>query len=111
MKKFLILYRSSVSARDQQTAMTPAQARAGMEAWGAWAHRCGPALVEMGAPLAEPVAVAAAPVRATPADHVRGYSMVQAETAELARRLFEGHPHLQAPGASIELCELAPMPG
>ena len=37
MKKFLVLYRSSVSAKDQMSKATPEQAKAGMAAWANWA--------------------------------------------------------------------------
>jgi hypothetical protein len=39
MSKFLVLYRSSVSAREQMANATPEQAQAGMQAWQAWARR------------------------------------------------------------------------
>ena len=39
MPKFLVLYRSQVSAAAQMAEATPEQAQAGMEAWTAWAER------------------------------------------------------------------------
>jgi hypothetical protein len=51
MSKFLVLYRSSVSAREQMANATPEQAQAGMQAWQAWVESAGPAMVDLGAPL------------------------------------------------------------
>jgi hypothetical protein len=33
MKKFLVLYRAPISAREQMAKATPEQAKAGMDAW------------------------------------------------------------------------------
>jgi hypothetical protein len=49
--KFLVLYRSPVSAREQMASATPEQAQAGMEAWQAWGEKAGAAIVDFGAPL------------------------------------------------------------
>jgi hypothetical protein len=37
MQKFLVLYQSTVPASEQMKNATPAQAKAGMDAWMAWA--------------------------------------------------------------------------
>jgi len=37
------------------------------------------------------------------------YSIVDADTHEAAAKIFENHPHLQIPQASIEVMELKPM--
>jgi hypothetical protein len=44
MKKFLVLYQSSVSASEQMSKATPEQAKDGMEAWMTWAKRAGPGI-------------------------------------------------------------------
>ena len=41
--KFLVLYRSSVGAREQMEEASPEQAAAGMAAWQAWMETAGPA--------------------------------------------------------------------
>jgi hypothetical protein len=99
MKKFLVLYRSSVAATDQMAATTPEQAEAGMAAWMEWAERNRDAIVELGAPLGGD-------------SDVSGYSIVQAESRDAAAGLFKDHPHLRMPGgSSIELLEFLPLPG
>lgn len=106
MKKFLVLYRSSQSSADRQAPSSPEQGKAIMDAWMGWAKRTGSALVEMGSPLGTSTVLQGSGGK----DHNRGYSIVQAETLDGAKKLFEGHPHFEgAPAASIELLELLPM--
>ena len=43
---------------------------------------------------------------------VGGYSIVQADTADGATKLFgKDHPHLQMPGAWVEVVEVMHIPG
>jgi hypothetical protein len=99
VKKFLVLYRSSVSAAEQMAAATPEQAEAGMAAWMDWEEQNRDAIVELGSPLGGD-------------SDVSGYSIVQAESKDAAAELFEDHPHLRMPGdSSIELLEFIPLPG
>jgi hypothetical protein len=107
MKKFMVLYRAPVSAREQMMGSTPEQAKAGMEAWMAWAGRCGDAIVDMGSPLGESAHVGGAPA----AGHIGGFSILRAESLDGAKKLLDGHPHLGMPGASIEVLEFLPIPG
>ena len=50
MKKFLVLYQSTVPASEQMKNATPEQAKAGMDAWMSWAGRAGSGIVDMGSP-------------------------------------------------------------
>lgn len=109
MKKFLVLYRSAMSAKEQIQMMkaTPEQAKASMGAWMSWAEKCGPALVDVGAPIGD-----SALLKGTAGQgHISGYSIVQAESPDAAKRMFDAHPHFDVPGASIEILELLSMPG
>lgn len=107
MRKFLVLYRSTVSNKEQMTKVPPEQRKPIMDAWASWARSAGAALVEMGAPLGDSTVI-----RGTAGQgHIGGYSVVQAESIGLAQKMFEGHPHFGAPGASIELLEVMSMPG
>jgi hypothetical protein len=107
MKKFLVLYRSSASNKEQLASVTPEQSKAMMDAWMKWAHKAGSALVEMGAPVGDATLLKGS---ANP-NHIGGYSFVQAESIEAAKSLFDGHPHFESPAASIELLEVMPLPG
>jgi len=51
MARFMLVYRSQVSAQEQMANADPAQARAGMDAWMAWAKAAGEAIVDLGMPL------------------------------------------------------------
>ena len=108
MKRFLVLYESSVPAVEQMKA-PPEQMKAGFELWTKWMQKAGGAIVDGGAPLAAPFTVKGG----TPgsAGKVTGYSIVQAGSRADVERLLEGHPHFHAPGAAIEVLEFIPMPG
>ena len=107
MKKFLVLYRSTSSAMDQIKNSTPEQRKTGMDMWMTWSKKAGHALLDMGSPLTE-----AAHLQGKPGSgFIGGYSIVQAENVDAARRIFEGHPHFMAPGASIEILEMLSMSG
>jgi hypothetical protein len=108
MTRYMILYRAPVSAREQMAAGTPDQAQAGMEAWMQWAQKAGPAIVDMGAPLAE-VTDAGTPVAAA-GQIIGGYSILQAESPADLSNVLEGHPHLES-GGTIEVHELLATPG
>ena len=43
--------------------------------------------------------------------YVGGFSVLQAQSIDEASSLLEDHPHFHAPGASIEVHEMLPMPG
>ena len=110
MKKFLVLYSSSVSAAEQMKSATPEQAKAGMEAWMAWAQKAGPAIVDLGMPLGSPLKITGA--AASPSDSkVAGFSILQGESSDAVSALLRGHPHTMAPGAWIDVLELLPLPG
>lgn len=109
MTKFMVLYCSSTSAQDQLRDATPEQAQAGMDAWMQWAGKAGDAIVDLGSPLS---AVATAGSGGTgAAKPVGGFSILQAESTDAVRAVLDGHPHLEMPGASIEILEFLPIPG
>jgi hypothetical protein len=106
MSKFMILYRSPVSAREQLASATPEQQQAGMEAWRVWAEKTDYAIADLGAPLAHTTHVGPGTAAA---DSVTGYSILNAGSADEVGTLLNGHPHLTMPGASIEVLELIPI--
>jgi hypothetical protein len=108
MTKFMVLYRSSTTARDQMASATPEQMKAGMEAWMQWAGKAGEAVVDLGAPLAPAAHVGPG---SSGAGEISGYSVMQADSAEALGGVLDGHPHLGMPGNSIEVLEMLSMPG
>ena len=107
MKKFLVLYRSTTSAQEQMRNSTPEQGKAMMDEWMGWMKKAGAAIVDGGAPLSEAALLKGAAGKG----FIGGYSVVQAESIDAAKKLFDAHPHFKAPGASIELLEMMTMPG
>jgi hypothetical protein len=111
MKKFLVIYNSSVSAMDQMKNATPEQAKAGMDAWMQWAGKAGSAIVDLGAPVGPAATFGGNRKRTDIKSNSAGYSILQAESMDALGKVLEGHPHFFSPDASIEAHELLPMPG
>lgn len=109
MTKYLFLYHAPATLAEA-TPADPAEMEAEMGRWMAWAGRVGDKMVDFGAPLAGGVAISVDGV--TPSDReVGGYSLIEAEDLAAAQALTEDHPHLLAPGASIEIHEAQTIPG
>jgi hypothetical protein len=111
MRRFLVLYHSSVSASEQMANASPEEMKAGMEAWMAWASRSGDAIVDLGMPLGNPRRITPGTASGSDSD-VSGYSIIQAESEDAAVELLRDHPHLQMPSeSSIEVLASLRMPG
>jgi hypothetical protein len=102
--KYLVLYRSKLTAAEQMAQGTPEQAQAGMEAWTAWAARAGDAVVDLGTPLQ------VVDTGGDTGDPVGGSSILQAESAEGLAKVLDGHPHSEM-GGTIETLEVLVVPG
>jgi len=109
MKKFMVLYTSSSNASEQMAKATPEQAKAGMEAWMAFAKKAGSAVIDLGSPLGNGWKQTPAP--ATVDTRVSGFSIMQAESADKLKALLKEHPHFMMPGNAIEVLEYLPLPG
>jgi hypothetical protein len=112
MKKFIILYMApSTQIEQMMKNATPEQQSKGMDAWMKWMNANKGSLVDGGAPLGKTKRVDAKGTTDTK-NEVCGYSIVQADTHDAAGRLFgKDHPHLQMPGAWIEIVEIRQIPG
>src|SRR5260221_1184458 len=110
MKKFLVLYLSSVPASEQMKSATPEQAKAGMALWMTWAQKARGAIVDLGSPVGNPTEVTAQGPGTSDAK-IGGFSVLQAESSQALAKILEGHPHFVAPRASIEVTGYLPMPG
>ena len=108
MTKFMSLYRSPVTAREQMASSTPEQGQAGMEAWMAWAGKAGDAIIDLGVPLADAAWVG--PGSGGDGLHVTGFSILEAESADAITALLDGHPHLGW-GGSVQVLEFLSIPG
>ena len=111
MTKFMVLYKSPVSARDQMANATPEQMQEGMNMWMEWAQKCADAIVDLGSPLAGGKMIGSGSVVDVQSE-VGGFSVLQGESMDAVVGLLENHPHLLTPGgASIEVLEFLPVPG
>jgi hypothetical protein len=112
MKKFLVLYKANAAEFEKMMKnTTPEQQKKGMEAWMKWMGDHKASIVEGGAPLGKSKRVDSKGASDTKND-VGGYSVVQADSAEAATKIFgKDHPHLQMPGSWIEVTEIMQVPG
>ena len=106
MAKFMALFtgKPGASRPDEATVAK------GMQAWGAWMARYADRLVDTGGPLGKTKKVSSGGI-ADIQNNLGGYVVVEAEDHEAAARMFEGHPHLGIPQASIEVMEVRSMGG
>jgi hypothetical protein len=112
MKKFMVLYMASgAEFAKMMKNSTPEQQKKGMDAWMKWMNKHKKSLVDGGAPLGKTRRVDAKGAANTRND-IGGYSIVQAQSHDAAAKIFgKDHPHLQMPGAWIEIVEIMSIPG
>jgi hypothetical protein len=112
MKKFLVLYMANASAMaDMMKNSTPEQRKQGMDMWMKWMSDNKSSFVDGGAPVGKTTRVDSKGT-SDMKNEVGGYSLIQADSAEAAAKLFgKDQPHLQMPGTWIEISEIMPMPG
>jgi hypothetical protein len=89
-------------------AETPEAQEAAMKAWMSWFEALGSAVVDGGAPFGPSTAVKADGATAATAAGLTGYSVIQADTLELAAKLADDCPVL-ANGGTVEVYESLPM--
>ena len=80
-----------------------------MDGWMQWAKTHEKDFVEMGTPTGKNKRVMAGGVTDV-RNEITGYSIVQAESHEEATKIFADNPHLQMPGAYVEVMECMEMP-
>ena len=104
MARYIVFYVAPESWETKE-GVTPEDMQKGMEAWMAWAQRCGDSLVDMGGRLGGGSTITKSGT-SPGGTNVRGYSFLEAETLEAAQALLTGHPHLDwAEGYEIEVHE------
>jgi hypothetical protein len=111
--KFLVLYLAPVAVVEEWMKMAPEKRQADeakMKAdWDAWSKEHGKALKET-AGAGKTKRVTKEGTVDTKND-VMLFSIVEAESPEAAAKLFQGHPHLDIPQASIEIMPAHSLPG
>jgi hypothetical protein len=104
-----VLYRAPISASQQMANSTPEQAKAGMDAWMDWANKASSAILDLGAPLGDGRSVSGVSAEDGSA-RIVGYSLLQAESIDVATQLLQKHPQGRIPNFSIEIFECLQMP-
>ncbi|RBP13810.1 YCII-related domain-containing protein [Roseiarcus fermentans] len=112
MAKFMVLYMANPADFERMMReSTPEQQKKGMDAWMKWMGEHQASLVDGGAPLGRTKRVDAKGISDTK-NGIGGYSIVQADSAEAAAAMLQkGNPHLEMPGAWVEIVEIMPIPG
>ena len=103
MSRFLVLYRSAVSAAEQMATADPDSGAESMKAWMEWSERAGESIVDLGSPT-QTVA------GGEPGSFIGGYSVLQADDLDGVQRALDGHPHVMW-GGTIEILEMLEIPG
>jgi hypothetical protein len=91
MKKYLVLYNSPVSAREQMAKASPEQAKAGMQAWMNWAEKNKQSIVELGAPLEAAAGITNVGVSKNKST-VSGFSILKADSLDSISSMLRDHP-------------------
>lgn len=109
MKKFILLYNGPATPPEQ---MAPEKVQEVMGAWKVWMEKVGSAMIDMGQPLANGIAVVDDGSEG-PATQLSGYTIIQADDMEAAKALVVDHPFLSDKTGefSVEVHELLPAPG
>ena len=112
MKKFLALYMADASGMaEMMKNSTPEQRQKGTAAWEKWMDDNKASLADRGAPVGKTKRIDAKGIKDAKND-VCGYSIVQANSADEAAKIFgKDQPFLQMPGATIDMIEIMEMPG
>ncbi len=110
MGDFVAIYFASPSVIEQMQHISPEDMQAGMEAWKAWADRCGDALTYPGSALMGGLRLTQTGSSPGKGD-VIGYSVLQTDDMEAAAALVADHPHLGwGEGCEIEVYQAMRMP-
>jgi len=110
MAKYMILFKSTLSAAELMADVTPEQMQASMNDWIVWKDALDKSMsFEWGMPLQTTSEVTNTTVQDGQSP-VSGYAIMQGEIAEVTK-VLQSHPHLQRDGASIDVLEMLSMPG
>jgi hypothetical protein len=108
MAKFIIVYKGPAT---DMSDMSEEEGKAVMEAWNQWIQKLGSALVDVGQPMGNGISLVDDGSEGTPA-LLNGYSIVEADDIEDAKKFADGHPFLSEGKGNfaIDIYELLPVP-
>jgi hypothetical protein len=102
MGKYVLAYKGGKMAE------TPEAQEAAMQAWGSWFGSLGSAVVDGGNPFGPATAVQSDGSTGKASAGLTGYSILEADSLELAAKLAGGCPVLGS-GGTVEVYEALPM--
>jgi hypothetical protein len=108
MKKYILLYNGPAT---DMSAMSQEQMQGVMQKWKEWMEELGEDLTDIGAPMANGQTVVDDNSKGS-ASELSGYSIIQAEDIEGAKKLVANHPFLSDNDGKykVEVHELQPLP-
>jgi len=114
MDKFLVLYRAPISVVDEwmkkpEQERKPEETKM-MDGWKKWMSVNANKITDKGAGAGKPKVVSSSGVKDARND-IMMYQIVQANSADEAAKMFDGHPHLSIPQGTIEVMPLKAMEG
>ena len=114
MDKFLVLYRAPISVVDEwmkkpEQERKPEETKM-MDGWKKWMSVNANKITDKGAGAGKPKVVSSSGVKDARND-IMMYQIVQASSADEAAKMFDDHPHLGIPQATIEVMPLKAMEG
>lgn len=80
----------------------------GMAEWGMWMKKNAASFADMGGPTGKNTEISPSGA-VQKSNDIGGYSIVQAESLEAASAMLKDSPHLQMPGAVVDLAEIVAM--
>lgn len=110
MAKFMILFKSSASARDLMASSSPEEMKASMAEWMSWKDKLDSSIgFEWGLPLQADTEVTSSEIKASQST-VSGYAIMEG-AKDAITDILKTHPHLKRDGSSIEVLQMMSMPG
>jgi hypothetical protein len=108
MPRFMLIYKGESTDVSE---MSEEEQQAVMAGWTAWMEKTGHALSDIGAPFGPGASVVDDGTTGRPMP-ASGYSIVEADDLDHAKRLTDGHPYLSEGKGdfAIDLYELMPVP-
>jgi hypothetical protein len=115
MNRYVAVFSIPARVIDEWVKNTPPEKRQSMGnemmgEWQKWMDAHAKSIADKGTPLGKTKRVTAKGVSDTRND-MNFYIIVDAENHAAAAKMFQGHPHLQIPEASIEVMEVPHPPG
>jgi hypothetical protein len=110
MAKYMILFKSTISAKEQMANSTPEQIQTSMQEWTNWKGDLDTSIgFEWGLPMQTIAEVTTSEVLEGNSP-VTGYATMQGDK-DAVTEILKSHPHLKIEGTTIDVLEMIPMSG